>query len=81
MRKLAHNLSVRSDYAQDQERWLHQLVIVVSDVNDESELIEKSEQFNMLVQPVMEPDQCINALRALADSIEQYMKESGNEVG
>lgn len=72
---VAHNLSVSSNFFEEQDRYMHHLTVVVSDLNDNDKTINKSEQFNMIVTPVMEPAILIEALRSLADSIEKYTKE------
>lgn len=70
---VAHNLSVSSNFFEEQERYMHHLTVVISDLNDEKKTIDKSEQFNMVVAPVMEPTVLVDALRSLATSIEEYI--------
>jgi len=76
MNRVAHNLSVSSDFIQDQLHWMHTLSVVISDVNDEDKTIDHSEQMNMTVEPAMKPEDIISGLRALADKIEEYTGEA-----
>lgn len=70
--QIAHNLTVSSAYVEEENRWMHHLVVVISDVDKTTEKIEHSEQFNMTMLPVMRPLELVRGLRDLAAKIEEH---------
>lgn len=82
MKRVAHNFAVSSTFNESIERYMHNLSVVISDLDESTNKIEKSEQVNMLLMPVMETEQLVHGLRAFADHIERYSKtgESGDTV-
>lgn len=78
MQRMAHNLAISSDYIPSEERWMHTLTAVISDIDEEGK-IQHSEAINMTVEPVMQPNYLVGGLRALADRIEEYASEKSGE--
>lgn len=73
MKKVAHNMAISTSFNDEVNQYMHNLSIVISDVNDETQTIDKSEQINMFIMPAMQPEQLIMGLREFTDHIEKYI--------
>ena len=73
--KIAHNVSIVTQFNPEMECYTHAFCAVVSDVN-EGELVGASQQFNMSVLTALEADKFVIALREMADKIEEFESEA-----